>query len=164
MEDMEDKQFLLNSVKTFFEEDDWHYTFHEDGDCFTGGISLGEDCKINSVRFFVSVHSDHLCCYHICNINAQKSNSGAVGEFLHRANYGLNRGNFEMDYNDGEIRYKNRVSIREVQYDSFDAMRCLMLLGANMFQTYCDGLLAVAFGFKTPEEAIKECESEFGEE
>ena len=64
-----------------------------------------------------------------------------------------------MDYNDGEIRYKHRISLSDVQNDAFDAMRSLMLIGANMFQTYGDGLLAVAFGFKTPEEAIKECEN-----
>ena len=155
---MDDTQFLIDAVKTFFEEDDWHYTFHDDGNCFTGGINLGDDCKINSVRFFVGVCNDHITCYHICNINAQKSNSSAVGEFLHRANYGLKRGNFEMDYNDGEIRYKYTISLSDVQNDSFDSMRSLMLLGANMFQTYGDGLLAVAFGFKTPQEAIKECE------
>ena len=156
---MDDKQFLIDAVKTFFEEDDWRYTFHEEDDCFTGGISLGDDCKINSVRFFVAVNDDRITCYHVCNINAQKSNSSAVGEFLHRANYGLNRGNFEMDYNDGEIRYKHRISLSDVQNDAFDAMRSLMLIGANMFQTYGDGLLAVAFGFKTPEEAVKECEN-----
>ena len=156
---MEDLQFLLDTVKTFFEEDDWHYFFHEEENCFTGGISLGDDCKINSLRFFVGVRSDHITCYHICNINAQQSNSSAVGEFLHRANYGLTSGNFEMDYNDGEIRYKNSVSLNDVQNDAFNTMRSLMLLGANMFQTYGDGLLAVAFGFKTPEEAVQDCES-----
>lgn len=157
---MEDKDFLIDAVKTFFEEDDWKYEFHEDGSCFTGGLGLGKECKINAVRFFISVHDDHLICYHICNINAQKSNSAAVGEFLHRANYGLNRGNFEMDYNDGEIRYKHWLSLNDIKEDAFDAMRALLFIGAQMFATYGDGLLAVIFGFKTPEEAIAECEQD----
>jgi len=37
-----------------------------------------------------------------------------VNEFLTRANYGLNIGNFEMDFQDGEIRFKTAIDVEEV--------------------------------------------------
>ena len=32
-----------------------------------------------------------------------------MAEFLTRANYGIMIGNFEMDFNDGEVRYKGAL-------------------------------------------------------
>jgi hypothetical protein len=34
-----------------------------------------------------------------------------VAEYLTRANYGLVLGNFEMDFSDGEVRYKTSIDV-----------------------------------------------------
>ena len=155
---MEDKEFMIDAVRNFFEQDDWNCSFDEENSCFAGGIDLGENFKIRTIQFIIFAHEDHLVCYHYCDINARESDINAVGEFLHRANYGLNRGCFEIDYNDGEIRYKHRISLAEIKDDTYNTMRAMMFIGADMFCTYGDGLLAVAFGLKSPADAIADCE------
>jgi len=40
------------------------------------------------------------------------SKRGAVAEFINRANYGIIIGNFEMDFADGEIRYKTSIDVQ----------------------------------------------------
>ena len=38
-----------------------------------------------------------------------------MAEFLTRANYGLRIGNFEMDFEDGEVRYKSSVDFEGIE-------------------------------------------------
>lgn len=40
------------------------------------------------------------------NLKVEPDRFAAVSEFITRANYGLRNGNFELDYADGEVRYK----------------------------------------------------------
>jgi len=82
----------------------------------------------------------------------------AVAEFVCRANYGMIVGNFEIDLDDGEVRYKTSVDIEGVT-----ATRQLIqnLVAPNVItmDRYLPGLLSVAFGGKHPAEAIAEIEA-----
>ena len=49
--------------------------------------------------------------YSVCPVNAPVEKRPAVAELLTRANYGLVMGNLEMDFSDGEIRYKTSVDV-----------------------------------------------------
>lgn len=44
--------------------------------------------------------------YSICPLVCAAERRGAVAEFLCRANWGLVIGNFELDWDQGQIRYK----------------------------------------------------------
>ena len=81
-----------------------------------------------------------------------------VSEFLHRANYGLNDGNFEMDYKDGEIRYKSFVNFRNIDV-SQEVVEDSIIVGAAMIDRYGKGLLKLMLGDGTAEECIEYCES-----
>jgi hypothetical protein len=75
-----------------------------------------------------------------------------------RANYGMIVGNFEIDLDDGEVRYKTSVDVEGVT-----ATRQLIqnLVAPNVItmDRYLPGLLSVAFGGKHPAEAIAEIEA-----
>ena len=47
--------------------------------------------------------------YVIAPVKAPEEVRAAVAEYITRANYGLRIGNFEMDYTDGEVRYKSSL-------------------------------------------------------
>jgi hypothetical protein len=40
-----------------------------------------------------------------------------MGLFLHRANHGLNIGNFEFDINEGEVRFKTSIQISKEDFN-----------------------------------------------
>lgn len=77
----------------------------------------------------------------------------AIAEFLTRANFGLNIGNFEMDYSDGEIRYKTSI---DVTTDRLTTGLIDPLVKASLvaMDDYLPGIEAVLAGKATPSEAI----------
>lgn len=145
-------------IKKFLDEDQWGYEFREDIGRFTGGINVKG--KISSVRFSLMVKKNHLQAYIILPIRVEEKYRPVVAEYLTRANYGLIFGAFEMDFEDGEIRYRITVSESELKYDLQQAMWCALILPCRMVDRYGDGLLAVMFGMSSPEDAIAEAEAD----
>ncbi|MDO5553407.1 MAG: YbjN domain-containing protein [Planctomycetia bacterium] len=143
---------IVEAVKTFFNEDDWHYEFDEENGIFSGGINIKS--KLASVNFFLRVKEEDLINSTQIQIKAEESVRNNVGEYLTRVNYGLIFGCFEMDYQDGEIQYRMSASLAELQADCKKTMCVLLGLPCKMFERYGDGLLAVMFGMETPEEAL----------
>ena len=67
-------------------------------------------------------------------------------------------GNFELDFRDGEIRFK--VFCRSGDTILSDSqITDAIVTPLIQFDTYGDPLLSVLFGWKTPEEAIQEAEA-----
>jgi hypothetical protein len=54
---------------------------------------------------------EQLVFYSVAPRKAPEPTRAAVGEFLHRVNYGTIVGNFELDCDDGEIRFKTSLDV-----------------------------------------------------
>ena len=91
--------------------------------------------------------------YSICPTTAPTEKHAAVAEFITRANYGLIIGNFELDFSDGEIRYKTSL---DIEGDRLTPALVKQLVYANVLtlDQYLPGILAVIEGSSSPEEAI----------
>lgn len=50
--------------------------------------------------------------YSVVPFNVPRERRAAVAEFLTRANYGLQIGNFELDLDDGEVRFKTSIDVK----------------------------------------------------
>jgi len=85
----------------------------------------------------------------------------AVMEFVTRANAGLVEGKFELDLDDGEVRFTTSMYVDEPhgggEIDTAFA-HCLSF-NLAVFELYGDGLAAVGSGSMTPEEAIASVEA-----
>jgi hypothetical protein len=77
----------------------------------------------------------------------------AVAEFLTRANYGLRVGNFEMDFDDGEVRYRTSVDLAGEALAPA-VLKQLVSHNALQFDRYLPGLEAVIQG-AAPAEAVR---------
>jgi len=148
---------IARNIKNFLDGDNWNYSFDESTGIFKAGINL--NCKLGSTDIRIRVGEDFYTVYSMIKLTADEGCRAAVAEFITRANYGLRNGNFEMDYRDGEMRYKSynncdgRLPSEAIIADS-------IMVPALMIDRYGDGLLAVMFGMKTPEAAIEEIESQ----
>ena len=117
------------------------------------------------MKFYIIVGDENVTCYHIAPVKAPVEQRSAISEFITRANYGLTNGNFEMDFNDGELRYKTNVSQHDLLRNdtaAFRSMRILMMLGPTMWQRYGDNIATLLFGFsadKSVEELVEQCEN-----
>jgi hypothetical protein len=83
----------------------------------------------------------------------------AVAEFITRANYGLIIGNFEMDFQDGEFRYKTSLDLEGVV--PVPALFApLVYANVATMDRYLPGLMAVLYGSAAPAGAIDQVEAQ----
>ncbi|HEX9018927.1 MAG TPA: YbjN domain-containing protein, partial [Anaerolineaceae bacterium] len=76
-----------------------------------------------------------------------------------RANYGMIIGNFELDYQDGEIRYKTSVDVEDVALAE-SLVQNLVYANVLTMDKYLPGLMRVLYAGIEPIAAIEEVEGE----
>jgi hypothetical protein len=102
--------------------------------------------RISPERPAVSIHS------HVqCRVPAEKRL--AVAEFITRANYGLPYGNFELDFADGEVRFKTSILLADGELTKGMLNG---LIGANLSTAdrYLPGLMSVLWNDAAAEDAV----------
>lgn len=80
-----------------------------------------------------------------------------MAQFIARANWGLTIGNFEMDYEDGHVRFKSSIDFQGIEL-SEALIRNTILAAMNAVETYADLLIEVIAG-KDPKQAVEEARS-----
>ena len=111
-------------------------------------------CRLQSAQMAVLVREDAYSSYTTLPLTADKDHRLAMAEYLTRVNWTLRNGNFELNMDDGEIRYKSYVHVGQGQPD-MAAARLATMLPFLMIDRYGDGIIDVLFGFKTPREAFE---------
>ena len=121
--------------------------------------SMSYSGKNGDLRCYAIVRVDleEFLFYAVAPVKVPDEVRMAVAEYLTRANYGLRIGNFELDYSDGEVRYKSSLDF-ESQSLTPDLIRNAIYPAVHTMDRYLPGLLRVSFGGATPHEAIEEVE------
>ncbi|MDM8531220.1 YbjN domain-containing protein [Anaerolineales bacterium HSG25] len=112
-----------------------------------------------TVRCYAQIRVDleQFMFYVLVPINAPTDNLPQVAEYITRANFGMRVGNFELDYSDGEIRYKSSLDF-EGEILSNNLIKNVIYPAVQTTDRYLSGLLSVIYGGKTALEAITEVE------
>ena len=112
------------------------------------------------LRCYAQIRTDleQFLFYVIAPVKAPEPMRTHVAEYITRANYGLRIGNFEMDYADGEVRYKSSLDF-EGETLTPRLIKNAMYPAAHTMDFYLPGLLGVMYGNKTPAEAIRDIEA-----
>ena len=151
---------LFSTLIDYMEEEEWKYEILE-----------GETI----IRFHFKGRAGRLLCYGEVDeekywlifysympVNAPPDKMATVAEFLSRANRGMRIGNFELDFDDGEIRYKTSLDVEggELTNKMIDN-----LLRANLhtMDRYFTGLMELIYGEKAASEIIKRIETPPGD-
>ncbi|MDI6709167.1 MAG: YbjN domain-containing protein [Bacillota bacterium] len=146
---------LLETLLDYFRQEQWVYTQIEDEpilhSMFTG--------KNGRLPFIAEVKEDldMVVFYSYCPVKAPENTRDSVAEFLTRANYGLLVGNFEMDYSDGEVRYKTVIA-RAGDFLSKDLISHLVYTNLATMDRYLPGLMGVIYGGLSPVQAVVQVE------
>ncbi len=94
-----------------------------------------------------------LLIYSVMTEDVPSEQRSAVAEFLTRVNYVMTIGNFEMDYDDGEVRYKTSVDV-EGDRLSMATARQLFALNVATMDLCLPGIEAVIRGDGSPAETL----------
>jgi hypothetical protein len=108
---------------------------------------------------FAHVREDQqqLVVYSALPLNAPQPRRAAVMEFITRANYSLTLGNFDLDVDDGELRYRTSL---DVSGDRLSPALLRQLLWTNVGTTdkYLPGLRSVIEDDAAPRLALQQVE------
>ena len=149
---------ILQWVRQAFDQRGYRYKADEEENDIEMTFSL--DSKLKKCTIRIRCRDDHYDVNTYIELQADEECRQRVAEYITRANYGLRYGCFEMDFRDGEIRYNLPMDCQDRTSLSTDLVIKSIMIPMQMFERYGDGLVAVMYGFKTPEEAIKEAESD----
>lgn len=145
---------VMAVVRDYLNSQSWH--FQEDDKTFSLGMNVKS--KLTPVRLRIICEEGKFVTYTYSNINAPEDMRFAVMQFITAANYGMRRGNFELDQRDGEIRYKSFMGLGDTLPD-VDEVEKAVDIGIIMFRRYGDELMNVIFAGADPIEACKRAES-----
>jgi hypothetical protein len=142
---------ILDASVRFFESDEWPVTQVEDQPLLITGFQ-GENGQFSCFAR-VREEQSQLLFYSVCPVNVPQDKRLLVAEFLTRANYGLHIGNFELDFGDGEVRYKTSI---DVEGDRLVPALVQQVAYANVLtmDAYLPGILRVIYGDSSPADAI----------
>jgi hypothetical protein len=146
---------ILEALEQFFEDDAWPINRMEG--------------KPAVQMMFRGEHGEWMCYAHarekdrqfffysVSPIKVPDDKRLAMAEFITRANYGLLVGNFEMDFSDGEVRYKTGFDVEKTELTN-DLIRPAVYANVASMDKYLPGLIRVIYAEATPTEAIDQIE------
>lgn len=151
---------IANVVNTFLTENDWRFSFDENRGIFNFGLSLKG--KLKKIDCIVDVKDNEYIVYAVSPIGVDENNPqmmAAMAEFICRANYGLKAGNFEFDYDDGEVRFKIHVCCEYI-VPTAAMVKKNIYCSASMFEHYGGGILDIIFNEASGRSAVEKCEND----
>ncbi len=146
---------ILDIVGSFLQEDDWPYSLVD------GHLAYKTAFEGKNGQFACyaqeRAEQEQFVFYSIFPVHTPDNRIDDVVEFITRANSGMIIGNFELDYEDGEIRYKTSVDIEDVEIVE-PLVRHLIYANVLTMDRYFPGLMRVIYADINPADAIEEVE------
>jgi hypothetical protein len=153
--DTENALRAFDLLGTFLTDDGWYPSRVEGKYLYKVGFT-GDN---GDTRCYAQIRVDQeqFVFYVIAPMKAPEAKRMAMAEFLTRANYGLFIGNFEMDFSDGEIRYKSSLDFEGVEL-SVPLITHAIYPAVNTMDEYLPGIMKVIASDETPEKIIAQIE------
>ncbi|MBE9045005.1 YbjN domain-containing protein [Pleurocapsales cyanobacterium LEGE 10410] len=147
---------LRDSVIEFLRQENWQYTITENPSILRMSCQ-GENGQWRCYAQIKEAERQFIF-YSVCPVQTPGSKLGAIAEYTTRANYGMATGNFELDFSDGEVRYKTSICIYNGRL-ALEAIAHLVSVNVSMMDRYLPGIITVIERDIEPKEAIKTIES-----
>ncbi len=150
---------ILDVVERFLEGDDWPVSRVEGRTV----IKTGFEGKNGQFTCYAQERNEQeqFVFYSIFPVRTPEDRTHDVAEFITRANYGMIIGNFELDYGDGEIRYKTSVDVEDTEIPE-PLVRHMIYANVLTMDKYFPGLMRVLYAGIDPVSAIDEVEGAEG--
>ena len=129
---------MIETAKAFLDGEGMHYGCQ--GDWLLAPMTH----EMGKWQVFISENNECLLCMSNFPVNAPLERRAAVMEMLMQWNYQLLIGNWEMDLDDGEIRYRTSVPLRGVEL-TVELVRHICGFNFSTFSGGFSDLLAVIY-------------------
>ena len=129
---------LLNDTLEFLEKNGWRYRREEN----TNLLALSLRGEKDTYPMLIYAKAPFWVCIARLPWEIPDRNRLEVAEYLHRANYGLLLGSFEMDYDDGDVRFRSAM-VRENRPVDESILDRYIKTPAAMLGQYAAGIRAI---------------------
>ncbi len=145
-------QEITDQLISFMDKNGYHYRFdRENGVLFTQFNCKG---AMSSISILFDIKSWCYLSYGLCALKADETVRKEVAKYLMIANYGIPIGNFELDFSDGEIRYKVATDCTDGSLSDAVIQNGITAV-LNSYQKYGTQLLRVMLGMEKAEAAAE---------
>ncbi len=141
----------------FLRTDEWYPQQLEDKYIYRMGFA-GKNGQLSCFAQ-IRVDLEQFLFYVLAPVKAPELSRLPAAEFIARANYGLRIGNFELDFNDGEVRYKSSLDFEGAELTPA-LIRNAIYPAVQTLDRYLPGLMKVIYGTMAPQDAIAEIENQ----
>lgn len=148
---------MIEMVKKFMDEGKWKYEYDEETHTIRTGTKM--KCKLQALQMGIRFNENGYLTVATPILDAKEDYRADIAEYITRANFGMINGNFEMDYRDGQVRFKLYTNYKGLDDFSEDIIEESFAIPILMFERYGDGLAALLLGFSTPEDEINKVEN-----
>ncbi len=142
---------LFNEVMDFFVGDEWGPEQLEDQPVLRMGFE-GDNGKWTCL-VFAHEESERVVFKSLLPVLVTEDKLAETAEFICRANFGMEIGNFELDYAKGEVQFRTSVDIEGGELTP-KMIQNLAYVNVWVTDQYLAGLVMVLEGDATPLEAI----------
>jgi len=131
---------ILAALQQFFEADDWPYELVGDEPV----LRLPFQGAAGNWLCFAQAREaqDQFVFYSVYPELVPAAQRAATAELLTRANYGLVMGNFELDYADGEVRFKTSLDV-EGSALTLPLIQACVYANVVLMDQYLPGIVAL---------------------
>jgi len=145
---------LFQELFEILRQDDWKFDFDIKNEIIKLEIS-GVNTNFH-VFLLVDEKQESLLCNTYLKQKVPHSKRLEVCDFMNRVNYELANGNFEMDMDNGEIRYRTFLDLADAK-PSKGQIQNIIWNGIQEFDSYYSGLINLVYWDYNVEEAVACC-------
>ena len=143
---------LFDAVCAYMNEQKWKYEYNEERTMILSVIKL--QCKLQTIRILIAFGENEFAVFGIPNMNADENTKNTVMEYITKINLGMRNGNFLLNPENGEVRYRTYVNARGIDTIPNDVIGETILVPAMMIDRYGNGLAALMMGYSDPDTEI----------
>ncbi len=148
---------LMDVVVRFFREDQWNFQEVDNKPVIRAGYRGEHGTWVCFAR--VDEGNQRFLFHSVMGLNISQQFRPAVAEYLMRVNYGLPVGNFEMDFDTGDVRFKTSAETPEGEL-TVSMVRALVYANVHNMDHYFPGVLSVVHGGLSPTAALARVETQ----
>ncbi|HLP91055.1 MAG TPA: hypothetical protein VK184_21035 [Nostocaceae cyanobacterium] len=154
-EEVDFNQSIFTTIVDFFTQEKWRFIVVPEE------MAIYMNIQGNNGQWYCSAKTredpPQFVFYSISPILAPESKRLIISEFIARANYDVIIGNFELDFSNGEIRYKTSTNVENGNL-SFTCIKDLVYTNIVMMDQYLPGIISIINGDVSAESAINQIE------
>lgn len=141
----------ISKINDFFDSMEWAYLYDKEGSFYVSEVSLNE--AVGEIKLIIFIRPTSYTVSVIMHDKVKPRFYPQVSEYLHRVNWKLMDGNFDLDFTSGEIHYRTYVNFKNVQI-SKEIVRSSILIPFAMFNKYGEDLLKLMADFYDPQSLL----------